>query len=134
MPPNSKFIYLTYVYIYIIYTHIYISIIYHCLSICVLCCAQMLTCVQPLVIPWTVALQALLSLGFFWKEYWSGLPFLSPGDLPNPGVKPGSPGLQADSLLSEPKTTAQLSRYYFYERQKAFYPTQYWQSNECLLP
>ena len=87
MPPNSKFIYFTYVYVYIIYTHIYISIIYHCLSICVLCCAQMLTCVQPLVIPWTVALQAPLSLGFFWKEYWSGLPFLSLGHLPDPGIK-----------------------------------------------
>jgi len=36
------------------------------------------------------------------QEYWSGLPFPSPGDLPNPGIKPGSPALQADSLLSEP--------------------------------
>ena len=36
------------------------------------------------------------------QEYWSGLPFPSPGDLPNPGIKPGSPTLQADSLLSEP--------------------------------
>ena len=106
MPPNSKFIYLTYVYIYIIYTHIYISIIYHCLSICVLCCAQMLTCVQPLVIPWTVALQALLSLGFFWKEYWSGLPFLSPGHLPDPGIKHTS--LTSSSLAGRfftPSTT-----------------------------
>ena len=36
------------------------------------------------------------------QEYWSGLPFLSPGDLPDPGIKPGSPVLQADSLLSKP--------------------------------
>ena len=48
--------------------------------------------------PWTVARQAPLSMEFFGQEYWSGLPFLSPGDLPNPGIKPGSPALQADSL------------------------------------
>ena len=40
--------------------------------------------------------------GIFQEEYWSGLLFPSPGDLPNPGIKPGSPALQADSLLSEP--------------------------------
>ena len=45
---------------------------------------------------------ALLSMGFSRQEYRSGLPFPSPGDLPNPGVKPGSPELQADTLLSEP--------------------------------
>ena len=49
--------------------------------------------------PWTVACQAPLSVGFSWQEYWSGLPFTSPGDLPNPGIKSA---LQADSLLSEP--------------------------------
>ena len=52
--------------------------------------------------PWTVAYQAPLSLGFFRQEYWSGLPFPSPGDLPNPGIEPGSPVLQADALPSEP--------------------------------
>ena len=40
-------------------------------------------------------------MGFSRQEYWSGLPFPSPGDLPNPGIEPGSPGLQADALLSE---------------------------------
>ena len=50
----------------------------------------------------TIAGQAPLSMGFSRKEYWSGLPFPSPGDLPNPGIKPGYPTLQADSLLSEP--------------------------------
>ena len=49
----------------------------------------------------TVACQALLSLGFSRQEYWSGLPFASPGDLPDPGIKPRSPALQADSLLTE---------------------------------
>ena len=54
-----------------------------------------------LVTPWTVACQAPLSVGLSTQEYWSGLPFLSPADLPNPGIKPGSPALQADSLLTE---------------------------------
>ena len=48
--------------------------------------------------PWTVARQAPLSVGFSRREYWSGLPFTSPGDLPDPGVEPGSSVLQADSL------------------------------------
>ena len=48
-----------------------------------------------------VAFQAPLSMGFLRQEYWSGLPFPSPGDLPNPGMEPGSPALQADSLPPE---------------------------------
>ena len=52
--------------------------------------------------PWTVAYQAPLSMGFSRQEYWSGLPFPSPGDLPNPAVKARSPALQADTLPSEP--------------------------------
>ena len=54
-----------------------------------------------LVTPWTVACQASLSMGFSRQEYWSGLPFLSPGDLPDPGIEPGSPALQADDLPTE---------------------------------
>ena len=50
-----------------------------------------------LVTPWTVASQAPLPMGFSRQEYWSGLPFPSPGDLPNPGIKPESPALQANS-------------------------------------
>ena len=50
---------------------------------------------------WTVAYQAPSSVGFSRQEYWSALPFLSPGDLPNPGIEPGSPTLQADALPSE---------------------------------
>ena len=50
----------------------------------------------------TGACQAPLSMGFYRKGYWTGLPFPSPGDVPDPGVKPRSPALQADSLLSEP--------------------------------
>ena len=52
--------------------------------------------------PWTVAYQAPPSMGFSRQEYWSGLPFPSPGDLPDPGIEPGSPAFQADALTSEP--------------------------------
>ena len=51
---------------------------------------------------WTVARQALLSMGFSRQEYWSGLPFPSPGDLPDPGIEFRSPTLQAESLPPEP--------------------------------
>ena len=54
-----------------------------------------------LVTPWTVAHQAPLSMRFSRREYWSGWPFPSPGDLPNPGIELGSPALQADSLPAE---------------------------------
>ena len=50
---------------------------------------------------WTVAHQAPLSLEFSRQEYWSGLPFPSPGDLPDPGIEPRSPALQVGSLLTE---------------------------------
>ena len=49
-----------------------------------------------------MAHEASLSLEFSRQEYWSGVPFSSPGDLPNPGIEPRSPALQVDSLLSEP--------------------------------
>ena len=52
--------------------------------------------------PWTIAHQAPLSMGLSRQEYWSGLPFPSPGDLSNPGIKTRSPALQANSLPSEP--------------------------------
>ena len=51
--------------------------------------------------PWTVARQAPLAMGFSRLQYWSGLPFYSAGDLPDPGIEPGSPALQADSLPTE---------------------------------
>ena len=54
------------------------------------------------VTPWAVAYQAPLSTEFSRQEYWSGLPFPSPGDLPDPGIEPRSPALQADALPSEP--------------------------------
>ena len=57
--------------------------------------------VQLFVGPWTVAHQVSLSMGFSRQEYWSGLPFSSPENLPDPGIEPRSPKLQADSLLTE---------------------------------
>ena len=51
---------------------------------------------------WTVACQAPVSMGFSQQEYWTGVPFPSPGDLSDPGIEPKSPSLQADSLPSEP--------------------------------
>ena len=53
--------------------------------------------------PWTIAHQAPPSMGFSRQEYWSRLPFPSPGDLPDPGIEPRSPALQADTLTSEPQ-------------------------------
>ena len=58
--------------------------------------------VQLFATPWTVAYQAPLSMGFSRQEYWSGLPLPSAGDLPDPGMEPGSPAFQADALTSEP--------------------------------
>ena len=57
---------------------------------------------DPLGPTWAVAHQAPPSMGFSRQEYWSGLSFPSPGDRPDPGIEPGSPTLQADSLPSEP--------------------------------
>ena len=70
----------------------------------------MLSCfshVQLIATLWTVAHWAPLSMGFSRQEYWSGLLFPSPGDLPYPGIKPGSPVLHTNSLPSEPLEKAQ---------------------------
>ena len=63
---------------------------------------KLLSPVWVFVTPWTVAYQTPQSMGFSRQEYWSGLPFPSPGDLPDPGIKPRSPIFQADALTSEP--------------------------------
>ena len=68
--------------------------------------------VSDYVTPWTVAQQAPLTMGFSRQEWWSGLPFPSPGDLPDPGIKPESPALQAESTELEeepPKSKEDLS-------------------------
>ena len=97
-----------------IYIYIYI---FMCVCVCLCVCIYICVCVCVylyenekkvkvfvashvwlFVTPWTVACQAPLSMGFPRQEYWSGLPFPSPGDLPDPGIEPRSPTLQADSL------------------------------------
>jgi len=63
-------------------------------------CVQSLSCVRLSVTLWTVAHQASLSMGFSRQEYWNGLPYPSPGNLPNPGIEPVPPAsaaLQVDS-------------------------------------
>ena len=61
-----------------------------------------LSCVRLFMTPWTVAYQAPPFMGFSRQGYWSGLPFPSPGDLPDPGITPGSPALWAGTLPSKP--------------------------------
>ena len=65
--------------------------------------SSILSCVRLFVAPWTLTCQAPLFMEFFSRqEYWSGLPFPSPEDLPNPGIEPRSLALQPDSLQFEP--------------------------------
>ena len=70
--------------------------------------------VRVFAAPWTAARQAPLSMGLSRQEYWSGLPFLSPGDLPDLGIEPRSPALQTDSLPlrheGNPKTSPGISK------------------------
>ena len=65
-------------------------------------CAQLLSCDQLFATPWIVAHWAPLSMGFSRQEFWSGFPFLPPGDLPNPGIKPSSPSLAGIFFTTEP--------------------------------
>ena len=67
-----------------------------------LLCGSVLSHVRVFANPWTLAYQAPLSMGFSRQQYWSGLPFPSPGNLPDPGIKPRSPALQTDALPPEP--------------------------------
>ena len=74
--------------------------------------AKSLSRVRLFATPWTVAYQAPSSIGFSRQEYWSGLPFPSPGDLPDPGIEPGSPALRADALPSEPPGKSEKLTFY----------------------
>ena len=67
-----------------------------------MCVCSVSSVVYDSATPWTGACQAAPSMEFPRQEHWSGLPFPSPGDLPDPGIEPGSPTLQADFLPSEP--------------------------------
>ena len=72
------------------------------MGVCLKMKVKSLSRVQLFATPWTVTYRVLRSMGFSRQEYWKGLPFPSPGDLPNPGIEPGSPALQTDALPSEP--------------------------------
>ena len=74
------------------------------------------------VTPWTVAHQAPLSMDFSRQEYWSGLPFPSPGDLPDPGIKSKSPSLLADSLSSDPLGKPHTMKYQTIKKKKEIMP------------
>ena len=69
------------------------------------CVCESLSHAQLYVTPWTVAHQASLSIGFPKQEYWSGLPFPFPEDLPDPGIEPMSPALAGGFLTAEPPGT-----------------------------
>ena len=81
------------------------------LNLC-FCCLITKSC-STLATPWTVAHQAPPSMGFSRQEYWSGLPFPSPGNLPDPGIEPRSPTLQADALTSEPPGKGKVNTIHF---------------------
>ena len=73
-------------------------------------CVHMLSCVRLFVNLWTLVCQAPQSMGCSWEEYWSGLPFPSLGELPNPGIElvlAVPPALQVDSLRAEPSGMGQ---------------------------
>ena len=72
-----------------------------------------LSCILLFAFPWTETRQASLSMEFPRQKYWSGLLFPSPGELPDPGIEPGSPSLQADSLPSEPQGKPHLNVYIY---------------------
>ena len=99
----------------------------HFLKVCV--CVKSLSRVWLFATPWTIAHQAPLSMGFSRQEYWSGVPFPSPGDLPNPGIEPRSPALQADALTSEPPGKKRQCFMKRYERTAIRKP---WKRNEYL--
>ena len=77
-------------------------------------CVDMLSRGHLFATPWTVVLQAPLSLGFSRQEYWSGLPFPAPGDLPNPGTEPVSP--VSPALAGQVFTTEPPGKPLYYER------------------
>ena len=78
--------------------------------------------VRLFVTPWTVAYQAPQSVEFSRQEYWSGLPFPSPGDLPNPGIEPRSPALHADALPSERPGKSGVNLGSVYSESLMFFP------------
>ena len=72
------------------------------MCVCIFAVVQSLSHVQFFVTPWTVAHRAPLFMVFSRQEYWSGLPFCSPGDLPDPGIEPTSPALANRFFTAKP--------------------------------
>ena len=83
---------------------------------------QSLSCVRLFGIPWTVAHQAAMFMGLPKQQYWSGLPFPSPGALPDPGIEPRFPTLQVDSFPSEPPEKPKS----FQGRRKFSFKKEFW--------
>ena len=83
--------------------------VFSLVMVMVMVMVKSLSRVQLFATPWTVAYQAPPSMGFSRQEYWSGLPFPSPGDLPNPGIEPRSPALEANALTSATREALVLS-------------------------
>ena len=81
-------------------THTHVCVV--CVCVCVCVCVLVAQFCPTLCDPMNYSLPGSLSMEFSRQEYWSGLPFLSLGGLPDPGIESGSAALQADSLLSEP--------------------------------
>ena len=79
---------------------------------------QLLPCVQLFATPWTVARQAPLSMEFPRQEYWSGLPFPSPGDLPDPGIEPASPALAGRFYTTKPPGKPHNILYLLFQKKK----------------
>ena len=88
---------------------LFLKVLHFCSVSSVVClwCAQTLSCVWLFVTPWIAACKASLSMGFSWQEYWSGLPFPPPGDLPNQEMEPMS--LMSPALVGEFFTTRTTS-------------------------
>ena len=107
-------------------------ILYHCTT----CEKWSCSVVSDSATPWTVAYQASPSMGFSRQEYCSGLPLSSPVDLPDPGIKPGSPALQADALPSEPagKPTVPLGKSIFGDDICLWYRLWWWFHTVYLTP
>ena len=92
------------------------------------CCVLVTKLSPTLATPRTVACQAPLSMGFTRQEYWSGFPFPSPGDLPDPGIEPRSPALQADSLPTELQRKPHIWYMSLIAEKSSSYSIYYWKS------
>ena len=121
---------------------VYWSGFVYIVCVCVCVCVWLLSGDWFIVIPWTAARQAPLSVGFSRQEYWSGLPCPAPGDLPDPGIKPRSPDVQADYFPSEPPVYSRyplwlgqhLHHTHIHTPEPTPHPQSYWIGRSCWAP